>query len=180
NGENQLATKIAKDLFKNAHKGAEVQYRIGALKLLTDIGGKSFTKNLVKAANDKNAEYRAAALAFASPYLDSENVREWVKGLRKSGINAKAGIIHFLGTSNNKAIVPALKRSLESKFKSERAAAIAALSKLSGDESVPVLLSLLTKNDDADSAAIKEAFLTMEGNNLPLLLVKALPDVTSA
>jgi len=174
NGNNDLAEKLASDLLKDANSDLQVHSRIAALKILTDIHGGDYTKNLVKAANDKNLEYRVAALKFAAPFLDEGNISDWTKGLKKANTDAKPDFIAFLGASNNPTVVPTIKKSLKGKSKAERAAAIAALSKLDGDKAAPALLEVLAKGDSTDRPVLKEAFLTMKGEQVQPLLTAAL------
>src|SRR5690606_11645780 len=103
-GENNLAQKLATDLLKDANSDLQVPSRIGALNILTKINGESYSKNLVKAATDKNLAYRVAALKLAAPYLNEGNIKNWTKGLKKGDADTKADIISFLGASKNAAV----------------------------------------------------------------------------
>src|SRR5690606_16778227 len=92
-GNKELAEKIAKSLLEKAQQAGQAHTRAAALKLLTDIQGASAVPFLTEAAVDKDAEYRAAALKFAAPYITAENTALWVKKLRKADPEAQAGII---------------------------------------------------------------------------------------
>src|SRR5690606_16506464 len=56
--------------------------------------------------------------------------------------------------------------------------AVAAYSKLGYASTAPDLLDLLAKGDTSDSPALKEAFMTMHGEEMPALLVAALPQAS--
>lgn len=172
---NALAESLANDLLKNTNSDLQVDSRIAALSILTKINGENYTKSLVKAANDKNLEYRVAALKLASLFLNQTNINDWINGLKKADVDAKPDFITFLARSNNSSVITPIQRSLKSKSGAERASAIAALSKLEGDKVLPVLLDLLAKGDTTDRSAIQEAFLTMRGEQVQPLLVEALP-----
>lgn len=173
--DNALAESLANDLLKNTNSDLQVDSRIAALSVLTKIHGESYTKSLMKAANDKNLEYRVAALKLASPFMSSSNINEWISGFKKASVDAKPDFIAFLAKSANPVVIPSIQKSLKSKSDTERSSAIAALSKLEGDRALPVLLGLLAKGNDADRSALQEAFLTMKGEQVQPLLVQALP-----
>lgn len=180
NGNERLAEKLASRLLKDAKSDAQVHSRIAALELLAQINGKSYTKKLVKAALDDNLEYRVAALKFAAPYLTDANVSRWIKGIRKGDAETKADFIGFLASNEQIAAIPVISKSLDSESEIERAAAIHALSKLSGDEVAGRLVEVLANGTESDRAAVKEAFLTMKGDQVPVVLTKSLANASAA
>ncbi len=181
NGNKQLAEKIALDLLEDAAMDTQVGSRIGALGILTQIHGASFTNNLIKAAGDKNLEYRIAALKLALPYQDNANIDQWIKGLKTVDDATRADMITMLAANpNNTKLVPKLKKSLRSSSEVERAAAIAAMAKLSSDKSASTFIRLLAKGNESDRGAIKEGLMTMTGNRVPSVMTAALKNSSPA
>ncbi|WP_353137963.1 DUF1080 domain-containing protein [Pseudopedobacter sp.] len=181
NGDNKLAEKIAQDLLKDATNDMQVNTRISALTILTKIHGSGYTRNLIKAAGNNNRKYRIAALKLALPFQNKGNINQWIKGLKRADPETKAYMFALLSTNpDNTKIISELKKSLLSSSAVERSAAIVALSKLSGDESAPVLIDLLAKGNELDRPVIKEALLTMKGQKLTSMLTQALPKANSA
>lgn len=159
------ATKIAENLLKQAKTDAQVHTRTAALKLLTGINGEKSMPLLLAAADDKNAEYRDAALKFAGQYNLAGNAL-WLKKLSGADNTNKAAVIGMLGDNKVAAALPALRKLLTSKNESVKLAAIKAAGKTGGVAALPSLLQTMKAGDAATVEAVKDALLIMPGEEV--------------
>jgi HEAT repeat protein len=171
NGHTEAAGKAAKKLLKKA--SGQVHTRTAALQLLTDIQGENSVELLTKAMKDKNAEYRAAALKYALPYLNETNSAQWIKTFNKADYAAQAGILKMFGDKAMSTALPLALQSLQSSDPGVRLAAITAAAKIGGQETLPALLNVLKNGNAAEIAAVQTALLSVKGDKL-------VPDVSEA
>lgn len=177
-GNNELAERIAKSLLEKSQKAGQVHTRTAALKLLTDIQKASAVPLLTDAATDKDAEYRAAALKFAAPYITSENTALWVKKLKKSDPAVQAEIISMLGENKAETALPAILKYLKKNKDSQvKLASITAAGQIGGEQVLDKLFKLMRKGGKEEIAAVKQSLLTMKGSLVPEKITEAVPDM---
>lgn len=159
------ADKIADNLLKQAKTDAQVHTRTAALKLLTAIRGEKAMPLLLAATDDKNREYRDAALKFAGQYQLAANAL-WLKKLTGADNAGKAAVIGMLGDNKVAAALPALQKLLGSKNEDVKLAAIKAAGATGGAAALPSLLQVMKTGDAATVEAVKNALLIMPGNEV--------------
>ena len=176
-GKQQQAEKIAESLLQTATQDNQVHTRTAALKLLADIRGEKSVPLLIDATENKDKEYRAAALKFAADYLTPATIDLWLKQLKKVDAAVQAEIIAMLGDNDAKAALPAVLKALKSRDDQVKLAAIEATGKLGGNDAVDDLLKVAKKGDKQEIAAVKEALLIMEADNIAGQVAAVLSDV---
>ncbi|NQX53366.1 DUF1080 domain-containing protein [Pedobacter panaciterrae] len=175
NGNKELAEKIAKDIAGKVNTDELVGVRTGALKVLVEANKDNNQELLLDAAGDKNAEYRAAALKFAVPYVTSASTPLWVKKLGKVDDDGKAGILSMLGQSGAKEALPAVIKLLKSKNETVKLAAINAAVNIGQDQVLDDLLKLASKGDTANVTAVSNAIHRMKGTGITEKIAAAIP-----
>jgi len=159
------AEKIADGILKQAKTDGQVHTRTAALKLLTAIRGEKSMSLLLAAADDKNREYRDAALKFAGQNGLAGNAL-WLKKLVGADNANKAAVIGMLGDNKVAAALPAILKLLGSKDAGVKLAAIKAAGQAGGVAALPALLQTMKTGDAATTAAVKEALLIMPGDEV--------------
>jgi HEAT repeat protein len=159
------AEKIADNILKTAKTDGQVHTRTAALKLLTTIRGEKSMPLLLAAADDKNREYRDAALKFAGQNGLAGNAL-WLKKLAGADNANKAAVVGMLGDNKVAAALPAIQKLLGSKDETVKLAAIKAAGQTGGAAALPALLQTMKTGDAATVEAVKNALLIMPGDEV--------------
>lgn len=159
------AEKIADNILKQAKTDGQVHTRTAALQLLTAIRGEKNMPLLLAAADDKNREYRDAALKFAGQNGLAGNAG-WLKKLIGPDNANKAAVIGMLGDNKVAAALPALQKLLGSKDAGVKLAAIKAAGQTGAAAALPALLQTMKTGDAATVEAVKNALLIMPGEEV--------------
>lgn len=175
NGLQVNADKIAKELLQKCHSDTQVHIRTAALKLLADMHKNKSMPFLLEAAEDKNSEYRAAALKFATVYITPVTTAMWVKKLKKSEPVVQFDIIRMLGESHAQEALPAILKALKSKESLVKLAAITAAGEIGQELVLNDLLKIIKKGDPQEVEAVKNALLIMKGNSVVDKVADAIP-----
>jgi len=172
NGNRELATKIAIDLSAKAKDLVNV--RTGALKLLVEAtkGNQQF---LLTAAGDANAQYRAAALRYALPYVSAANVGPWLKKLTVVNDEAKVDILFMLGQTKVKTVLPAIIAQAKSKDAAVKQAAINAAVSIGQDQVLSDFFKLMSTGTSDDIDMLAEAIGHMKGSGINQRIGAAIP-----
>jgi HEAT repeat protein len=165
-GNGTLAAKIAKQLMEKAVAADQIHVRTSALKILVNADKEKSTQLLLDAVNDKNKQYRAAALRFAVPYITPNTTALWVKKLDKSDDATKTDIIYMFSESSAKESLPALIKLLNSKNTEVKLAAIEASTKIGQSNVLADLLNLMSKGDSTTVTAVSGAIRRMKGDGI--------------
>jgi len=176
----KVAEKAAKTLQKKAKADNQVQTRIAALKILSDLQGAGSTTLLTAAMKDKNAQYREAALKFAAPYLNESTTTQWLSTFDKSSPEVQAEILRALGNKNMSAALPAALKAIGSSNGILKRTAITVAGQIGQEEALPAFLNILKSGDEEDINAVKSSLLSMKGENLVNELSGTLPEASSA
>lgn len=175
NGNVALAAKIAKQLKEKAVADEQVHTRTAALKILVGSNKENSTQLLLAAADDKNKEYRTAALKFAGSNLTPATAALWINKLGKAEPVAKAEIISMLGDNKVQESLPAVLKLLKSKDQEIRLAAINATAKIGQEQVIDNLLEVMHKGDATDVATVSNAILRMKGTGLTPKIAAFMP-----
>jgi HEAT repeat protein len=174
-GNKSLAKQVAKQIAEKAIADNQVHTRTAALKILAETAAENPTRLLVNAMDDKNMEYRAAALKFAIPYVTPETSSLWLSKLAKAPTEVKVQLVQMLGKAGTKAALPNLTKLLKSKDQGLRLAAIEAVSVIGQEQSLDDLYKVMRKGDTTTISAVCAAVLRMKGNGIPDKIAAYLP-----
>lgn len=175
-----LAGKIAESLVQKTTADNQVHIRTAALKILADSRKDESTAILMEAVNSKNSQYRAAALKFAAPGLNTANTALWVNKMEKSDPVTSTEIVGMLGANKAKDALPAILKLLTSKDQSLKFAAINAAADIGQDKVLDDLLSIMGKGDAATVNEVAGAIHRMKGTAIPAGIASFIPKANPA
>ena len=176
NGNQRIAEMIARSL-RNATPGDDqVAAHTTALKLLVDIQGEKSLPLLTEALDEKNPQYREAALKYALLFPGKAATEEWLKKLKSENKNkeVKREILTMLGKSRQAEALPAVLQALKDEDAGVRLSAIKAAGQIGEEQSLPALLEVMKKGNPHDIQAVKNTLLVMKGKGIPDALGNAL------
>ncbi|MEQ7799643.1 DUF1080 domain-containing protein [Pedobacter sp. ASV1-7] len=184
NGQKDAANNIAKKLLTKATADDQVHIRTAALKLVSQFSQAQSNEYLLGALNDKQFEYRAAAMKLALVNITPETAAQWAKKVGKAEPATQVAILGMLGDSKMKSVLPTITKLFKSKDAGVKAAAIDAAGKLGGEEVLPSLLKTMSKGTAADIEATSGTISRMNGAGIPATVAafisKAKPEVQVA
>lgn len=174
-GGNKLAAqKIANELIVKSKAAGLVNVRVNALKLLVEASQNKQTL-LLTAAGDANAQYRAAALRFALPYVNAGNITAWTKKLALVNDDAKIDIIYMLGQTSVKTAIPAILAQYKSKNATVRSTAVNAAVNIGQEQVLGSLIKLMENSDSDGIDVIVDAINRMKGAGVTQQVAAAIP-----
>lgn len=183
-GNTSLALSTAKKLHDQAKADNQVGVRSAALNIMFHADKASGTELLLDAMDDKQSEYKAAALKLAIADVNESNTAQWVKKLNKADATTKAAIADMLAQANAKAALPALVKLMKNKGAVVANAAIRSASQIGGTAVIPALYDVMHKGDSTTIAAASDALQRMKGEDITgqvaAYLPKAKPEVQVA
>ncbi|MNJ98934.1 HEAT repeat protein [compost metagenome] len=184
NGDKVEANKIAKKILEKATADNQVHIRTAALKLVSDFSKAQSDEYLLAAMDDKQFEYRAAALKLALPNITPVTANLWVKQLSKADPATQVAIVNMLSDSKVKSVLPAVSKLFKNKDQKVRAAAINAAGKIGEEGALDALLKVAAKGDSTDIEAVSNTILRMKGEGITAKVAafvpKAKPEVQVA
>ena len=164
-------------------KNSPVHLRIAALQAeINNLAGKEkeLSKKVLDAIKDNSAEYRNAALNFASPFAGKEVYIELAKTARKAKPTVQAEIINWFGWESKLPRKNDLIKNLEINYKltfnqvlaellnnknpEVKEATAWTMVKIGDSSSIPLLAGLLTKPDSRTIKLGKEALISFKGD----------------
>ncbi|MGF7078076.1 DUF1080 domain-containing protein [Mucilaginibacter sp. UYCu711] len=179
NGNKLLAQKIANGLLLKAKGDDLVNIRISALKVLVSSSANN-QQLLLTAAGDANAQYRAAALRSALPYITPVTTKAWINKLNTVNDDAKADILFMFGQTNAKTALPAIIALAKSKNDKVKLAAINAAVNIGQEQVLSSLIKLMDSGTSDDKDMIAEVIGRMKGATVTQQLADAIPTVKPA
>jgi hypothetical protein len=184
NGEKTAANDIAKKLLTKVTADNQVHVRTAALKLVADFSKAQSDEYLMAAMNDKQFQYRAAALKLALENITSETADQWAKKIAKADPETQVAILNMLGDSKIKSVLPSVTKLFNTKDAAVKAAAIDAAGKIAGEQIIGDLLKAMNKGNAADISATSGTILRMKGDGITsavaAFIPKAKPEVQVA
>ncbi|RPD39290.1 DUF1080 domain-containing protein [Chitinophaga barathri] len=165
-GKKKEASLVAQNLQREAVAPEQVHVRTSALYLLNQAEGERALPLLLAAVNDKQPQYRDAAMKFASGSLGTAATGAWIKSLTKATPEGKAAVITMLGNNKVEAAYPTILPYLKSKDEAVKLAAITAAGQIGGEKAVPSLLAVMKTGNTAEIAAVKSSLQTIKGNEV--------------
>lgn len=165
-GHTDEAKAVANNLRKRAKDDTQVHLRTGALYVLNEAEGAKALPLLLDAVNDKQPEYRDAAMKFAAGSLGTAATAAWIKSLKKAKPEGQAAVVTMLGNNKIDAALPAILPLLNSKNAGVKLAAIKAAGQIGGEKVVPSLLAVMKTGDTAAISAVKSVLQTIKGSEV--------------
>jgi HEAT repeat protein len=181
NGNINTADKICKLLIAKCNDKLNMQNKIAALKLYTDLHGAGAMTEILKASAHPDSKYRNAAINMSASIKSGEVTKKWLAYFPKAIPEARPEIIRMLGTTHDPGVMQLLKPALRNSDAEVRQAAAEAIAKNSGGDAAPFLISYLKEfQDPKDQEAAASAFKSIAGNKEVALLKDILIDGPSA
>lgn len=168
-GNSPLAARLTAKLLQDAKAAGQLHTRIAALELITRINGQKSLPLLQAAMQDNEAEYRAAALQFASRYYAAATQDQWVRQLANASPEAQVQILNYLSLYPYGKVSATTSSLAKSENESVRFAALKALSKNDPKQSVPLLISEIQNGNEASIEQAKNILLTVPGEEVTQL-----------
>ncbi len=162
--------EVAKELLTKITAEEQVDQRIAALTLISETS--SDQQILLQAMDDKQFEYRAAAIKLAK--MDDAGSAAWIGKLTSADAQTKVLILDKLASSGAKTTLPAVLKLLKDKELSVRSAAAFTAVKLDGEAALGPLIKALNK-DSANNAAISENLLRLKGKDVTAAIATYIP-----
>lgn len=175
NGEKVAANNIAKKILAKVTADDQVHIRTAALKLVSSYSSAQRDEYLLAAMDDKQFQYRAAALKLALLDITPDNAGIWTKKVAKTDPETQVAMLNMLGESKIKSVLPAVTRLFKSKNHAVKSAAIAAAGKIGEAQVLTDLLKVMNKGEAADVAAVSNAILRMKGEGVTAQVAAFIP-----
>jgi len=178
-GDAAGALSIGRMLYDRPTATEGVQVRAAALEVIVRSKGESAIDDLIAAMADSNGQIRSAALRLASRIPGTTATRRWVAATQRGATRRE--IVSMLGIRGDGSAYPAVISLMGDADAGVREAAIDATVRLKGEESVPLLLSLLERSSEAsDITAVRMALESLPRERVVPLVVASLARVTPA
>lgn len=146
------AMTAASNMLNRCKGDSLVHVRIAALRIVAEILGENATNTLMIAADSKDREYSAAALALAARDMNAANAESWAQKAERTDNTTKAAIIRMLAYSKQRAAISLFTKALKDNDPQVKKAAINAAGQL---QSIEMLSPLLVSIRSADTATVK-------------------------
>jgi hypothetical protein len=150
--------KIVEKEAKKMMKFPKSNVRLAGLDLLVQMKGAATTPMVVKALADDCREYRYGAMRLSEAYADDNTYAAVAGELANVEDAAKVDILNWLGAQHAASQISAIAPYVASTNDCVACAAIAAASKIGGEEALKPLISRMSKgeaNEVVDEALIK-------------------------
>lgn len=159
--EPKLVEKEAKKMMKFQKSNV----RLAGLDLLVQMKGAATTPLVVKALSDDCREYRYGAMRLSEAYADDNTYAAVAAQLAKAEDVAKVDILNWLGAQHAESQIAAVAPYVASKNDEVACAAIAAASKIGGEEALKAMITLVpNKNSEAVNEALVKGLLSFNGS----------------
>lgn len=168
-----VAENIAKTILAKAIADDQVNERIAALQLLAAT--ETNQETLLLAMQDKQFEYRAAAVKFAAAGVNDGNSAAWLSQLKKVDAPTQVAILDMLANSKAKSVLPEILKYIKSENQQVKTAAVNAAVKLGGEGVLDDLLKLMGKGQEADLTVISDGILRIKGEGVTTKVAAYLP-----
>ena len=160
--EPKLVAKEAKKMMKFP----KANVRLAGLDLLVQMQGVATTPLVVKALSDACREYRYGAMRLSEAYADDKTYAAVAGELAKVADVAKVDILNWLGAQHAASQIAAIAPYVASQNDDVASAAIAAASKIGGEQALAALITRMTKGEENEvvDAALIKGFLSFNGS----------------
>ncbi|TWW00260.1 HEAT repeat domain-containing protein [Chitinophaga pinensis] len=149
------------------------------MKTIVDIMGDNATNTLTLAADNKDPQYAAAALAMAGRYMNAANADVWAQKGERSQPATKAAIIAMLAASKQRVAISLCTKALKDSDARVRMAAIEASAQLQSTEMLSPLLVAMKTADSTEVKAIGNSLLSIRSRDVSGYVAVALQHAPS-
>lgn len=172
NGDIKTADKICKLLIAKCNDKLNIQNRISALQLYTDLHGADAMPLILREASHPDKKYRNAAINMSASTDNPDIVKKWISYFPGATPEARPEIITMLGSRGSREAKPLVESALSFNDGSVRQAAAEALARISGKEAAPLLVRYMKDfSEETDQLAALNAFRSIAGKEeIDLLL----------
>ncbi len=172
------AMTAATNILRKCKGDSLVHIRIAALKIVTDILlDDEATGTLMMAVDNKDEEYRAAALVLAIKHMNAANAERWVQKAERADGRKKAAIIAMLANSKQRAAISLFTKALKDSDPQVQIAAIDAAGQLQSIEMLSPLLTMMKTTDSATTKSIGGILLNIRSVEVPGRIAIAMQEV---
>lgn len=173
-----LVEKSARTIISNNNIGAQI--KSAGLSLLAQSAANKAVPELLSALNSNQNTYRGTAVALLGNIFNSNIADEIQKVIKNSNdAQLQMALINLLGQKEYKPALPLITGFLNTDNKQLQQTAINAVAKTGKTDAIDPLIGLLQKGDGETIAIVKNALLTIAGNNVVDAAAKAIPQSTN-
>lgn len=177
-GDKQTSAAICREVLANPNGRFGSHEQANALRTLVAALQAEALPDLLAMMDRDDARLQDAALQLAREISGAAVTAQWVNKMKHVASPARAHIVTMLGARGDKTALPTLREALLSADEAVAFAAIPALAKLQGKESVPTLLQALQTTQSAEQvAAIKIALFSLPFEQHLARMIALLPTV---
>ncbi|MDX9810758.1 MAG: DUF1080 domain-containing protein [Bacteroidales bacterium] len=163
-GDLKTMDRICNLVMAKCNDKTTIQNKSAALKIYTGFHGTGAMKVLFKAAGHPDKTYREAAFQASLLVPGKEIINKWLDFYPKAESFARPGIIYMLGSFGDELSLPLVRQAMNDADPEVRAAAVTAVSKISGNKAIPDLRDFLLHHTGAgDQESVKKALMTVAG-----------------
>jgi len=161
NNNQNLATKVATTVYKEANGESAIGAKVAALELLSRLQPKKQRKELLKLSSGTNSILRNVALGLLGKGASASDMKKIASSLVKLDAQGQESVFNFLRTKDSKASIAVIEKSLP-KLKGEEAriAAYNTLSALTEGANSDFLIKQFSTASDKEAAVLKTLLLT--------------------
>ena len=142
-GNLDLCEKICKSILKDCKDAEQLPASSAALAILADNFGYEVLPHLLRAVDNRDRAYRAAALNLAEGIAGVAATRQWIGKAQRAEPEVRAEITAMLGRRGDARALPFLESSLRAAQPEVRMAAAESLARIKKADAAPDLLPLL-------------------------------------
>ncbi len=180
-GDKQTSSTICREVLANRNGRFASHEQANALSTLVTALGAEALPDLLAVLDRDDARLQNAALQLAQEISGEAATAQWLNKMKQVAPAARARIVAMLGARGDQSAARALREALSSTDEVLALAAIPALAKLSGKESVPTLLQVLQTTRSAERvAAIKLALLALPLEKNLTRMIELLPNIAAS
>ena len=171
-GNIKASDKICKLIMSRCNDDINIQYKIRALEIYTNLHGIGAQKLWKQALSHGNKEYRVAALQFSQKVAGNEAIDFWISFYPKAPAITKSELISLFGIAKSESAASLVTASLSDADENVRTEAALAIARINGKKAVPSLISYMTNfSGQKDQEAAKTALTTvLDKSNITELL----------
>ncbi|NUO79696.1 DUF1080 domain-containing protein [candidate division KSB1 bacterium] len=179
-GDKQTSATICREVLAN-HNGRFASHeQAKALSTLVTALGAEALPDLIATMEREDVRLQDAALQRAHEISGEAATAQWVNKMKHVAPPARARITTMLGEGGDKSALPVLREALRDTNAAVALAAIPALAKLGGKESVSELLQTLFSTQSAEQiTAVKVALLALPLEPHHAKMIELLPNVAA-
>jgi len=168
-GNLSLCKKACDEIMKSCTTPELLHNNAAALSIYSKYFSKAIGSLLLKNFENTDKAYRVAVLNLAEQNKDAASTKTWMAKAKKSKPEQKAEIITMLGKKGDLTAESYIRSEMKNSSSEVSEAAIAALIKMKGKDSLPELASLLKSGSDAQFIE-KTLLSVIDEKNLDILV----------